>query len=226
MGLAQAQDLRSLVSVGLSVSAGASQSRAAQTPALQLQRPTRDPALAVIDWDQALADRAQHLAAYRRALVGQTAAVAVQPFSPPLSSRSQDNLRPVHLPVLLPQIGGQVLTRDGGEPGVMLISRAHFYDASFSIDGLSVHVSGTARINHRQPDAALAQALQAQRDGQGLEITRDEGGHTALFSRYGAAYTVSVECASRSDARCRDDSALRDLVARLVVAGGVPETTP
>lgn len=183
----------------------------------------RDPNLAVIDWNAAREDRQRQLIAFRQQAARVTAAVGAAPFAPPLSASSQERLRPVRLPVLLPQVSGPVTTRPGGEPGVMLITRDHFYDASFSIPGLTVHVSGTAVIRHRLTDAAMAGALEAGRGADGVRFSRDEGGYTADFSRYGAAYTVSIECASRTDPRCRNEAGVRALVERLVVAGGSPE---
>lgn len=192
---------------------------------LQVVRPEQaDPNLAVIDWEAARADRQRQLAAYRETL-GQSATTArlPTPFAAPLSERSQAQLRPVHLPVLLPQTNAQVLTRDGGQPGVMLITRAAFYDASMSLDGMSVHLGGNRRINHRRADPGMETMLNRGRAADGLRISRDEAGYTADFTRYGASYTVSIECSSRTDPRCADEAAVRALVDSLVVAGGNPE---
>lgn len=180
--------------------------------------------LAVIDWSAAQRDRNEQLAAYRR-LSSQEITVAggQMPFSPPLSRASQASLQPVHLPVLLPQIRARVLTRDGGDTGITLITRAHFYDASFYASGLSVHVGGNARINHRLQDPQFQARLAAEARADGVRISRDEGGFTASFTRYGAAYTLSVECDSRSDVRCRNTEIVERLVDQLVVAGGNPE---
>lgn len=186
------------------------------------QRPV-DENLAVIDWDAARKDRNDQLVAYRRLITQQVSTAQQRPFSPPLSRQSQAGLRPVHLPVLLPQIGAAVTTRDGGEAGIMLITRAHFYDASFYVDGVSVHVGGNARINHRQSDPAFQARLAADANADGIRISQDEGGYTASFTRYGAAYTVSAECDSRSDARCRNSDLIETLLDQLVVAGGNPE---
>ena len=192
---------------------------------LQVVRPSQtDPELAVIDWEAARADRQRQLAAYRETL-GQSATAARRPtpFAAPLSERSLARLRPVHVPVLLPQTDAEVLTRDGGQPGVMLITRADFYDASMSLDGMSVHVGGNRRINHRRADPGMATVLNQGRGAGGVRISRDEAGYTADFTRYGASYTVSIECSSRTDPRCADEAAVRALVDSLVVAGGNPE---
>jgi len=179
--------------------------------------------LARIDWDRARQDRMEQSIAYRALMAQQVTNARQIRFYAPLSERSQARLRTVHLPVLLPQLGSNLTTRDGGEPGIMLTTRAHFYDASFFMSGVNIHVGGNARINHRLDDPQFRARLRADETASGVRISRDEGGFTASFSRYGAAYTVSVECASRSDRRCRNSELLENMVERLVVAGGNPE---
>ncbi|MEQ8404010.1 MAG: hypothetical protein RKE49_02850 [Oceanicaulis sp.] len=189
----------------------------------------RDPRLAIINWAEAAEDRRRDLAEYREQLstrddaAGLSRAPAQGPL-PQLAERSRANIRPVHMPVLLPGAGPQALTtRPGGEPGLMLMTRAYFYDASWHEDGVSVHVGGSRLINHRGNDVARAAGLNRGRGGDGYRIVTNESGLTADFSRYGAAYTVTVECASASDPRCADEAYLRALLDRLIVAGGNPE---
>ena len=181
----------------------------------------RDPRLAVIDWSQAAADRREQLAANRERFA--TAARGPQGLTPQVSERSRERIRPVHMPVLLPLTDEAVTTRAGGEAGMMLVTRAYFYDASYHLDGMSVHVGGTRLINHRGSETAQAAGLQRDRGADGVRIVTNESGRTADFTRYGAAYTVTLECVSAGDPRCADDTYLRALLGRLVVAGGNPE---
>lgn len=174
--------------------------------------------LAQIDWDAAIADQRRQQSFPQSA----TVEVATFPQPAPIAERSENNIRPVRLPVLLPRWGSTVFTRPGGEPGVMLITRSHVYDASWYETGLSVHVSGTRVINH-VGEGVRSAMLDRGRGSEGVRIQRDEGGLTADFSRYGAAYTLSLECESRTDPRCADEMALRQLIAGLVVAGGSPD---
>jgi len=191
----------------------------------QAEEAENGPLLADIDWAQAFADRDRQLAEFRQTQANGTLS-AVRPqqtFIPQISERSLARLTPVRLPVLLPQLQGAVTARAGGQPGLMLMTRDHFYDASFHQDGVSVHITGTRIIHHSVNTPDLAAAMRRGRGGDGVRVSRDEGGFTADFSRYGAAYTISVECASRTDPRCADESFIRALTGRLVVAGGNPE---
>lgn len=189
-----------------------------QLRAVVAQPRERDPDLAVIDWAAALSDRRAEMTEYGG---DATNALGAAGYLPQIARRAAAQARPVHMPVLLPMREGAVFTRNGGEPGVMLITRAHFYDASYFDDGVSVHVAGTRRINHRSP--AGAAGIGRGRGADGLRVVTDEAGLTADFTRYGAAYTVTVECVSSSDPRCADEDFVRALVGRLVVAGGGPE---
>jgi hypothetical protein len=182
----------------------------------------RDPRLAVIDWTAAYEDRRVEQFEYSGDAT--TAVTAPQSYLPQINEQSAQRIRPVHMPVLLPRRNGEAtLTRMGGEPGMMVMTRAHFYDAAYHVDGMSVHVGGTRLINHRGADAARAAGLNRGRDARGFRIVRNESGLTADFTRYGAAYTVTLECGSADDPRCADETYIRDLLRRLVVAGGNPE---
>ncbi len=186
----------------------------------------RDPRLAVIDWTAAYSDRARQLAALRQspATTAATGAPA-QGLQPQISDRSRERIQPVHMPVLLPTrtSGETITTRAGGEAGMMLVTRAYFYDAAWSVDGMSVQVNGTRLINHRGNAVARAAGLNRGRGADGYRIVTNESGLTADFSRYGAAYTVTLECGSGTDPRCADETYLRDLLDRLIVAGGNPD---
>ncbi|XBQ16581.1 MAG: hypothetical protein ABL308_01595 [Oceanicaulis sp.] len=196
----------------------------AMRPVVSDAPPPRRGRLARIDWTQAFADRQRDLVRIREALAGQTNATnAVRvPQRAQIADRAQAQIEPVHMPVLLPLWGANLSIRPGGEPGVMLITRAHFYDASYHDAGMTVHISGTRIINHGE-ESARAVRFDRGRGPDGLRVTRDEAGLTADFSRYGAAYTVSIECGSATDPRCATETALRQLVAELYVAGGNPE---
>ncbi|MEQ8435442.1 MAG: hypothetical protein RIA71_14515 [Oceanicaulis sp.] len=192
----------------------------------------RDPRLAVIDWTAAFSDRERQLAALRESSdfspnrPGATAATAAptQGVLPQISGRSRERIRPVHMPVLLPVAAAEAITtRAGGEPGMMLLTRAHFYDAAWTIDGMSVQVNGTRLINHRGDAVARAADLNRGRGADRYRIVTNESGLTADFSRYGAAYTVTLECGSGTDPRCADETYLRGLLDRLIVAGGNPD---
>ncbi|MGX6648755.1 hypothetical protein ACWCOP_12530 [Maricaulaceae bacterium MS644] len=190
----------------------------------------RDPRLAVIDWTAAFSDRERQIAALRESPnqspnQDSTNAAPNQGFLPQISRGSRERIQPVHMPVLLPAaaVAEAITTRAGGEPGMMLLTRAYFYDAAWNIDGMSVQVNGTRLINHRGNAVARAADLNRGRDGDGYRVVTNESGLTADFSRYGGAYTVTIECGSGTDPRCADETYLRGLLDRLIVAGGNPD---
>lgn len=185
----------------------------------------RDPRLAEIDWNAARADHERQLSDFRqRTQSTPTRVVTTESYTPYIAPHLIPRLEPVHMPVLLPQVNGAVSTRSGGDPGIMLRTRAYFYDASFDQDGMSVAVSGTRIIHHRINAPAMRRSMNVGRGADGVQVQADEsGGYTANFSRYGAAYTVTIECATARDPRCQSEDAVRDIVRRLVVAGGNPE---
>ncbi|MCC5995014.1 MAG: hypothetical protein JJU18_01420 [Oceanicaulis sp.] len=184
-----------------------------------------DPRLANIDWDAARADHERQLAAFReRTQATATRVVTTESYTPFVTRDLIDRLEPVHMPVLLPQVNGLIQTRSGGQPGLMLRTRPNFYDASYDQDGMSVSISGTRIIRHRMNSPQMREHMDQGRGADGVRVEHDEsGGLTANFSRYGAAYTVTVECGTSRDPRCQSEDAIREIVGRLVVAGGNPE---
>lgn len=143
-----------------------------------------------INWDEArrqgdLADRAN----------------IIRPANQPMSA-----LASVNVPVLLPALSGNVLTRAGGEPGLMFFPRGNLYTASFHYEGVDVSVSG----------AAGASATTAPD-----EWTRTEYGQSLNFSRFGGAYVIEVRCSDPSrGGNCTSESFARRIHGQLVVAGG------
>lgn len=204
---------------------GAEQAAQGQTDTTQTAQRERDPRLADIDWDAARTDQERQLAQFReQTQATATRVVTTESYTPFVSSRLAERLEPVHLPVLLPRVNGVISTRAGGEPGLMLRTRANFYDASYDQNGMSVSISGTRIIHHRMNSPEMRRRLNNGRGADGVQVEADEsGGYTANFSRYGAAYTVTIECATARDPRCQSENTIREIVGSLVVAGGNPE---
>jgi hypothetical protein len=66
--------------------------------------------------------------------------------------------------------------------------------------------------------------LRARIPTDGVVIEHTEFGLDASFSRFGAAYSISLECADPTDRRCIDDAFVRGLISRLtVVIPGDPQ---
>lgn len=125
----------------------------------------------------------------------------VRPANQPMSA-----LASVNVPVLLPALTGSVLTHAGGETGLMFFPRGNLYSASFHYDGVDVSVSGAAgAIATNAPD----------------DWTRTEYGQSLNFSRFGGAYIIEVRCSDPTrGGNCTDAAFIRQIRARLVVAGG------
>ena len=204
---------------------GAEQAAQGQTDTAQTAQRERDPRLADIDWAAARTDQERQLAEFReRTQATATRVVTTESYTPFVTPRLAERLEPVHMPVLLPRVNGVISTRSGGEPGLMLRTRPNFYDASYDHDGMSVTISGTRIIRHRMNSPEMRRRMNNGRGADGVQIEADEsGGYTANFSRYGAAYTVTIECATARDPRCQSEDTIREIVGSLVVAGGNPE---
>jgi hypothetical protein len=126
----------------------------------------------------------------------------------------------VNIPVLLP-----------GDPelgsSLRIFPNGAFYTVSASASGMSFVMTGAGRAFPLAPSTAKALPkgeLAARMPGDGIVIEQTEAGVDASFSRYGATYSISLECAqSHNDSRCKDDSYIRAMIGRLMVvvpAGG------
>lgn len=125
----------------------------------------------------------------------------IRPANQPMSA-----LTNVNVPVLLPALSGSVLTRQGGDSGLMFYPRGNLYTASFHYGGVDVSVSGaTGSAPATAPD----------------EWTRTEYGQSLNFSRFGAAYVIEVRCSDPArGGNCTSESFIRRIHGQLVVAGG------
>jgi len=201
------------------------QAQTAELPnaaALQQSQPDAQPAspeaprTATINWDQARADARRQGAANNQAL----AAVRTAPEIPRPSNREAGEVANTRLPVLVPNMG--VLS---GEPAptVLLFPHEDFYTLSISGDGLVIEVFGTRLAHAVAPDALTARQLRAT-GPDALRVSATEYGQVADFNRYGAAYSVTLECDNpQSDPRCTDDVLVRRLARSLVIAAGSPD---
>ncbi|WP_417482757.1 hypothetical protein [Maricaulis sp.] len=193
----------------------------AQLSQASLQRqPTAEPAspgsprTMPIDWDQARAD------ARRQANIGaEIAATRLAPALPRPSNRQAAQVANTRLPVLVPNMAS---LSSSPEPTVLLFPQPDFYTLSIMGDGLVIEVFGTRLAHAVAPDALTARQLRAT-DPDALRISATEYGQVADFNRYGAAYTVTLECDNpQSDPRCADDVLVRRLARSLVIAAGSP----
>tara|TARA_R110002124_G_scaffold60436_2_gene165704 strand:+ start:3282 stop:3959 length:678 start_codon:yes stop_codon:yes gene_type:complete len=189
--------------------------------AVQQTRPVAEPAspgaprAMAINWDQAQAD-ARRQGAVNSAPV---AAARLAPEMPRPSNREAAEVANTRLPVLVPNMA---VLNASPPPTVLLFPRPDFYTLSISGDGLVIEIFGTRLAHAVAPDAITARQLRAT-GPDALRVSATEYGQVADFNRYGAAYSVTLECDNpQGDPRCADDVLVRRLARSLVIAAGSP----
>lgn len=109
------------------------------------------------------------------------------------------------------------------EPRVLLFPFADFYNLSITGPDIVIEVFGTRLAHAVAPDPATARRLRAGGPG-GFRITRTRYGQEVTFNRYGAAYSLTIECdAPESDPRCTGEAYARQLADSLLIAAGRPD---
>lgn len=174
------------------------------------------PRTVAINWDQAQADTRRQGATNNQTLT----AARLAPEMPRPSNREAGEVSNTRLPVLVPNMG---ILSGSPAPTVLLFPHEDFYTLSISGDGLVIEIFGTRLAHAVAPDALSARQLRATGPDE-LRVSATEFGQVADFNRYGAAYTVTLECDNpQSDPRCADDQLVRRLARSLVIAAGSPE---
>ena len=119
----------------------------------------------------------------------------------------------IAIPVLLP-----------GDPdlaaGMRIFPNGAFYTVSSTANGMSFVLTGAGRTYPLPPATArgLKGGLQSRVPADGIVIEQTEGGLDASFIRFGAAYSISLECANTlGDPRCNNTAYIRQVIARLMV---------
>lgn len=121
------------------------------------------------------------------------------------------------MPVLLP--ADETLIRS-----VRLLIEPNSYSASGDIGGANVTVYGTHVFRRRAADDPVTRAAAAPREtlanGVQVRVTTAESGIDLTFTRWGAAYLISVECEDPTmDRRCSDPGFIKSLAEKMAVAG-------
>tara|TARA_R110000868_G_scaffold53249_1_gene167308 strand:- start:2589 stop:3296 length:708 start_codon:yes stop_codon:yes gene_type:complete len=192
-----------------------------QPAALQLRQPVEAPAspdaprTVAINWTQAQSDARRQGVPVNQ----EVTAFRLAPQLPRPSNREAGQVTQTRLPVLVPNMAA---LSANPPPTVLLFPREDFYTLSISGDGLVVEVFGTRLVHAQAPDPLSARQLRAT-DPDGLRVSATEYGQVADFNRYGAAYTVTLECDNpQSDPRCADDELVRRLARSLLIVAGTP----
>jgi hypothetical protein len=191
--------------------------RTASLAAVQQQQPAAPdaPRAMPINWAAAREDA-------RTQTQFNTQAVAVrqvQRFPQPVNDGAA-NVTMTRLPVLIPTSAALGL----GESAVTrLFPQTDFYTLSITGPDILIEVFGTRLAHAVTPDAASRRRLRAA-DPSGYRVSQTEYGRELSFNRYGAAYSVTVECAEpETDTRCTSETYVRQLADALMIAAGSPE---
>jgi hypothetical protein len=177
-------------------------------PPLAVVRPTPADTALVIDWATAGKETRGD------------AAIKGARLNARFIAANRGEIDKITIPVLLP-----------GEPdladnlrifanGVHYTATSRSRDMSFVLTG-----HGRAFSVSREAGRALPGGdLKVRIPHDGLVIQGGEGGVDASFNRYGASYSISLECAKpETDMRCNGDAYIRSVISRLMVvlpAGG------
>jgi len=122
------------------------------------------------------------------------------------------------LPVLLP--ADATLIRS-----VRLMIEPNSYSATGDIGRANVTIYGTHVFRKRAPDDPIARAAAAaprERLANGVEVrvSAAEAGINLTFTRWGAAYLISIECAvGDQDVRCSKAGFIKSLAEKMAIAG-------
>ena len=120
----------------------------------------------------------------------------------------------VQIPVLLP-----------GDPdlaaNLRIFPNGPFYTVSSKSPGMALVLIGSGRAFPLSPGAAKAlpgASLAGRIPADGIVIDGSESGISASFNRFGASYSISLECAlPMIDPRCTSPAYIRGVIARLTV---------
>lgn len=179
-------------------------------------RPER-PRLMPIDWGQVREDLRRQNAQFSDNFT--TAARLPQTFPRP-SNNEAAQVAQTRLPVLLPN---SAALRLANTPRVFLFPQENFYTASINAPGILIEVFGTRLAHTEAPDPATLRRLRAQ-GPDGYQITQTEYGVEVNFSRYGAAYSITIECEfPLADDRCSELGYGRQLAETIGIVAGSPE---
>jgi hypothetical protein len=177
-------------------------------------RPDR-PRRVDINWTQVTLDFRQQSSQQNRLLV--TANFA-QTLPRPVNAAAA-RVTETRLPVLLPNLAALDLP-DGSVS--RLFPQADFYTFTLTSDGILIEVFGTRLAHAEAPDPQTARRLQLS-DGEGFRVTATEYGRELEFTRYGAAYAVTIECDDpEGDPRCSSEDYARRVARSLLIAAGSP----
>lgn len=100
----------------------------------------------------------------------------------------------------------------------MVMAEEVWFAFNASADGITVSVHGT-RLAHKYDDIPKTPGTTPMRGTKGL-VTENERIRGTSWNENGVAYTVDLECASATDARCQSDKHVLEITDGLRYVGG------
>ncbi|MAK64004.1 MAG: hypothetical protein CMF75_04550 [Maricaulis sp.] len=176
-----------------------------------------DPVAVTVNWDQARVDArvaAANNAQNFRPEVGLARQVRVFPIPRNLDPVS---LAETEVPILVPTYAALGFSR---EPVTLIFPRGDFYTLSITGEGVLVEVFCT-RLAHAEPNTAISARRIRGNGPEGYRTEQTEYGREVSFTRYGIAYSITIECDDpEGDSRCSAPQYGRGLMDSLQILPG------
>lgn len=132
----------------------------------------------------------------------------------PYSSLLTEGIRNTTLPVYLP-------ASHAYDKNMSVVADKNFYTITLFLDSASLIISGDKSYQQSMVQDAQAQAIQQATQTQ--RFIRAEGMMTSDFNRYGANYSLMLECDKPDeDQRCLQSDFLMQRYQELILVGGHP----
>ena len=187
-----------------------------QTRPVQTATPS-EPVAVTVNWNQARIDAREAAAANTQAFrpeVGLSRQVRTIPVPRNLDPQ---RLAQTQVPILVPTLSALGFSR---EPLTMIFPRGDFYTLSITGEGVLVEVFCT-RLAHAEPNTALSARRIRGNGPEGYRTEQTEYGREVSFTRYGIAYSITIECDDpEGDARCASPQYGRGLMESLQILPG------
>ncbi|WP_203291916.1 hypothetical protein [Maricaulis parjimensis] len=187
-----------------------------QAQTVQTATPS-EPVAVQVNWDQARVDArvaAANSAQNFRPEVGLSRQVRTFPVPRNLDP---ERLAQTEVPILVPTYSALGFSR---EPLTMIFPRGDFYTLSITGEDVLVEVFCT-RLAHAQPNTAISARRIRGSGPEGYRTEQTEYGREVSFTRYGIAYSITIECDDpEGDARCASPQYGRGLMDSLQILPG------
>ncbi len=132
----------------------------------------------------------------------------------PYPSLLTEGIGKTTLPVYLP-------ASHAYDNNMSVVADKNFYTITFFLNGATLIISGDKSYQQSMTQDTQAQAIQQATQTQ--RFVRAEGMMTTDFNRYGANYSLLLECNKPDeDQRCLEDNFLKQRYQELILVGGHP----